>query len=622
MKLSMRWSWVPTWVLAHALAWPAPALAVAEGNAPAAAASAAAGRKVLKIAFSAGETSLDPARIVDLYSRTITPHIFEAMYTYDHLARPSRIKPLLATSLPEISADFKVWTIRIRPGIYFAGDPAFKGTRREVVAQDFIYQMKRVVDPANKSPVVSGLLDSKFIGLAGLREDALKNKKPFDYDKPIEGMQALDRHTLRLVLEEPRPRLLETLASSDLFPAVAREVVEFYGDKIDAHPVGTGPFRLKQWRRSSLIVLERSPDFREETYQAEPAPDDAAGQAILARFKGRRIPMLDEVQVAIIDENQPRWLSFLNTQLDALVGNVAPLPADFLHAAMPNGKLAPNLAKRGIIAIPNLNSDSGLSYFNMEDPVVGGLEPHKVALRRAISLAYDVEREIRLLRRGAAVVAQSPVVPNTTGYDPKFKSEMSDYDPPRAKALLDLYGYVDRDGDGWRELPDGKPFTLEIATQPEQRSRQFDELMRKNMDAIGIRTKFMVAKWPENLKAARAGKLMWWLLGSSAASPDGQGSLARMYGPQAGSQNLARFKLPEFDRVYERMQQLPDGPEREDLFRRAKLLTTAYMPYKTHVHRIETDIMHPWVLGFRRPVFWQDWWQFVDIDLARQAKGN
>jgi ABC-type transport system substrate-binding protein len=589
------------------------ALCVAALAAPAAAEE----RKVLKLAFTKAETSLDPARIVDLYSRNLTAHIFEALYQYDHLARPSKIKPLTAEGMPEASADFRVWTVKLKPGIYFADDPAFKGRKRELVAEDYVYALKRMVDPANKSPIVAGVLDTKYIGLAVVREAAVKGNQPFNYDTPVEGLKAIDRYTIRYTLEEPRPRFLEGLAGSDLSGAVAREVVEFYGDKIDGHPVGTGPFRLKSWRRSSEIVLERSPHFREVLYDAEPAADDKAGQAILARFKGRRLPMVDEVRISIIEESQPMWLSFLNGQVDALATNAGRVPPEFLAQAMPGGKLAPYLAKRGIQGARTLNPDSGLAFFNMEDPLVGGYTPDKIALRRAIGLAYDVSIEINQIRRGGTP-AQSPVVPHTTGYDPKFKSEMGEYSPARAKALLDVYGYIDRDGDGWRDLPDGKPLVLEMATEPDQLKRKFDELWKKNMSAIGIQMRFKPAQWPENLKAARAGKLMLWVLGSSAAAPDGQGSMARLYGPQAGSQNLARFKLAEFDRIYDRMRELPDGPEREQLFLQAKRLAVAYMPYKVTAHRTEADMLQPWIAGYRRPLFWLDWWHLVDIDPTKR----
>jgi ABC-type transport system substrate-binding protein len=575
-------------------------------------------RKVLRLAFARAETSMDPARIVDLYSRCLTAHIFEAPLTWDHLARPFKLKLLTAESMPTSSDDFRVWTVKIKPGIYFAADPAFKGQKRELVAADYVYSLKRIADPKNKSPIVASVLETKYVGLAALRDDAVKNNKAFDYDKPIPGLSAPDRYTLRVELEEPRPGYAENFAGSDLVGAVAREVVEFYGDQIDAHPVGTGPFKLKSWRRSSEIVFERNPNYREHYYEAEPAPDDKAGQAILSKFKGRRLPMVDEVRVAIIEQSQPMWLSFLNAEVDALATNAGRVPPDFLGLAMPGGKLAPFLAKRGVQGIRSLNPDTGLAYFNMEDPVVGGYTPEKIALRRAIGLAYDTDVEIRQIRRGG-IRAQSPVVPHTSGYDPKFKSEMGDYDPARAKALLDLFGYVDRDQDGWRDLPDGKPLTIEMASQPDDYSRKFDELWKKNLNAVGVRIVFKSAQWPENLKAARAGKLQFWQLGSSAAGSDGQGSLARLYGPQAASQNLARFRNAEFDRIYARMREIPDGPERDALFLKAKQIAVAYMPYKNTAHRMEADMLHGWVVGYRRPLFWQEWWHMVDIDTGKQA---
>jgi ABC-type transport system substrate-binding protein len=575
-------------------------------------------RKVLKVAFRVAETGFDPAVISDLYSRTVTPHIFEALYSYDHLARPAKIKPLLAAALPEISADHRTWTIKVRPGIYYQSDPAFKGVKREVVAQDFVYAVQRIADPANKSALWTWVETWGVVGLAEARLNAIESKAAFDYDKTIEGVRALDRYTLQYKLKESRPRFIESIAGSDLLGAQAREVVEFYGEQIAAHPVGTGPFRLKQWRRSSLIVLERNPEYRDMRYDAEPAADDAPGQALLARFKGRRLPMVDEVQVSIIEEAQPFWLSFQNAQIDIVAGQTGSVPGEYVNQAAPGGKLAPNLAKRGIQMQRQVNADTAMFFFNMEDPVVGGYTPDKVALRRAVSLATDIDRLIRLGYRGQAIPAQSPINPHTTGYDPKYKSEMSDFDPARAKALLDLYGYVDKDADGWRDLPDGKPLTLVRGWQPDQLSREFETLWKKDMDAVGIRAAASVAKWPEQLKLARAGKLQVWGVGSSAAAPDGQGALQRLDGRQSGSQNLARFKNARMDEIYDRLSQMPDGPERLALFDEAKRISVAYMPYRNLVHRISTDLWHPWVVGFRRPVFWQEWWHMVDIDLSKK----
>jgi ABC-type transport system substrate-binding protein len=590
------------------------ALSVAAAQTPPAANGAP--KKVLRYAFEIAETGMDPAKINDLYSRTLTPHIFESLYKFDHLARPIKVKPLTADGMPQHSADFRIWTVKVRPGIYFADDPAFKGRKRELVAQDYVYAYKRFADPANKSPVWTSVSEEKYVGLAALRQQALDNKQPFDYDREIEGIRALDRYTIQFKVEEPRPRFLESLAASDLFGAVARDAVEFYGDKSDEHPIGTGPFKLVQWRRSSLIVLERNPDFREMFYDAEPADDDTEGQALLARFKGRRLPMIDRVEISIITEQQPRWLAFAGGEADY----IERLGSEFFNVAMPGGKVAPNLKKKGIRAYQQLEPGTTYSFFNMEDPLVGGYTPDKVALRRAIGLAMDTEAEIRLIRNGQAVQAQSPILPYTSGYDPKFKSEFAEYSPARAKGLLDLYGYVDRDGDGWRDLPDGSPLVLRVSSQPTQRDRSLAELLKKNMDAIGLRVDFQWAQWPENLKAARAGKLSIWSLGGSASGSDGQDSLARYDSRQIGGQNMARFRLPAFDAIQERMRVIEDGPERDALFEQAKRLAVAYMPYKMRLSRILTDMSYPWLIGYRRPVFWQEWWHYVDIDDSLRPK--
>ena len=590
--------------------WLVATLANAQSAAPPAAHAPA--KKVLRYAFEVAETGLDPVKIQDLYSRTLTPHIFEALYTYDHLARPVKIKPLTAESLPQVSADFRVWTIKVRPGIFFADDPAFKGKKRELVAQDYVYAFKRFADPANASPAWTNMEADGNVGLAELHNEALAGKKPFDYAREIEGVRALDRYTLRFTLKEPRPRYTETLAASDLYGAVAREVVEFYGEQIDAHPVGTGPFKLAQWRRSSFIALERNPDYRERFYDAEPAEDDAEGQGLLARFKGRRLPMIDRVEISIIEEEQPRWLSFVNGEADLAHG----VGFQFATQAMPNGRVAPNLARRGIRGYQIVEPSGNYYIFNMEDPTVGGYSVDKIALRRAIALGMDARNMIDYAYNGLATVAQGPRLPYTTGYDPAFKSEFSEYSPARAKALLDLYGYQDRDGDGWREMPDGSPLLLKINTQSDQRSRKISEILNKNMKALGIRVQSVVAQWPENLKAARAGRLQMWSVGGYASQPDAVGAFDRFDSTQIGGQNFARIKLAALDELHTRIQRLPDGPERLAAFRESEKLALAYMPYKSMINRLALDMSYPQLIGYRRPVFWLDWWQYVDIDNA------
>jgi ABC-type transport system substrate-binding protein len=574
--------------------------------------------KVLRYAFQIAETGFDPPQLSDLYSRIITANIFDAMYGYDYLARPAKVKPNTAQGMPEVSKDFRTYTVKIRPGIYFADDPAFGGKKRELVAQDYVYSFKRVFDPKTKSPTYSDMEELKFLGLDELRRASEKPGANFDYDKEVAGIRALDRYTIQFNMAEARPRFIYILTDPGILGAVAREVVEKYGDKIMEHPVGTGPYRLKadEWVRSSKMVMVKNPSFREEYYEAEPAADDTASQDIYKKMKGKRLPMVDRVEVSVIEEIQPRWLSFLQGD-HALLER---LPNAFAVQAIPNNKLAPNLVKKGIVMERVPNPDVTVTYFNMEDPIVGGYTPEKVALRRAISLVYNTEEEIRLPRRNQAIPAQGPIQPTTFGYDPKFKTEMSEYSPARGLALLDMFGYIDKDGDGWRDMPDGSPLVLQYSTSPDAASRELNEIWKKNMDAAGIKIEFKSGKWPEHLKAARVGKLMMWGLGYSASSPDGEGALGLGYGPAKGEGNLSRFENKEFDRLYMLQQDMADGPERIAIMQKMVKIMVAYMPYKFSTHRILTDMTQPWLVGYRRHPTAREFWKYVDIDTSKLPK--
>jgi ABC-type transport system substrate-binding protein len=574
--------------------------------------------KVLRYAFRVAETGFDPAQVNDLYSSTLISNIFDAPLTYDFLARPAKVVPNTVVALPETSPDFTTLTLRLRPGIYFQEHPAFKGARRELVAQDYVYSIKRIYDPKLKSPRVYLLENARILGMSEIRAASLKGAT-FDYDREVDGIRALDRYTFQLRFAEPNPRFHLYLADNSFLGAVAREVAEMYDEKqLMGQPVGTGPFRLVDWRRSSRIVLERNPGYREQTYDPQPAAGDDVSQAIASTLRGRKLPMLDRVEVYIVEENQPRWLAFLNEEHD-LVDEV---PYDLADIVIPGGQLAPSLQRRGIQMDRAPRASVDMALFNMEHPLIGGYTPPRVALRRAISLAYSVDDEIRLVRKGQSVPSNSPVAPTVPGFDPAFRSEMSQFSRTRAKALLDAYGYLDRNGDGWREQPDGAPLVLEMATQPDQLSRQLDELWKKSMTAVGLKIDFKPAKWPENLKNSRAGKLMMWRVGWSAAQPDGDTFLALGFGPNKGQANHARFDLAAYNRIYAAQRQLPDGPERERLYREAKKLFVAWAPYKFVGHRIETSVMHPWVIGFRRHPFMRDFWKYVDIDDVASTRSS
>ncbi|MFZ3323573.1 MAG: ABC transporter substrate-binding protein [Usitatibacter sp.] len=577
--------------------------------------------KVFRYAFLIAETGFDPAQISDLYSTYLVDNIFDTPLKYDYLARPSKLVPNTLSEMPTVAEEGTLYTMKVKPGIYFDDDEAFHGKKRELTAADYVYSIKRLFDPRLRSPNLYHF-EGHIVGMDEVLARARKSGV-MDYDSEVEGLRALDRYTFQVRLKQPNYNFLYYLAYCSLTCAVAREVGDAWGIRTSEHPVGTGPYRLAFWKRSSKMVFEKNPNYREEYYDAHPNPGDTRGEAILAMNKGKRLPMIDRVEVYIVEEPQPRWLAFLNGDHDM----IERLPAEFSNVGVPNGQIAPNLAKRGIYLDRQPGMELTYSYFAMEDPVVGGYSPDKVALRRAIVLGNNIEEEIHIARKNQAIAAQSPIGPGVNGYDPDFHTNASDYDPAKAKALLDMYGYVDCDGDGWRDLPRAKPtdpckpFRIEYATSPGSDQQVLAELWKKNMDAIGIRMSFRREKWPDLLKASYAGQLQMWGLGWSAAIPDAEEFFVTLYGPNAGQANHARFKLPEFDRLYEKANRLPDGPERNAIYREMSRLVLVYSPWRLGVHRYYNDLVQPWVVGYERHPVLRGFWKFIDIDATRYPQG-
>jgi ABC-type transport system substrate-binding protein len=586
-------------IAACAIAFASPGVAQTEGG------------KVLRVSFPIAETGFDPQAAGDAYSNYVNRVIFDALYRYDYLARPYKLVPNTAVALPEISADGKTWVIRIKPGIYFADDPVFKGKKRELVAADYVYGIKRVLDPKMRSNSLL-TVDGRFVGADALVARA-KETGNFDYDAPMEGLRAIDRYTLQLKLNFPDYELLSNLTGSGT-AAVAREVVEAYRDAagwVMANPVGTGPYLLKDWRRGQRIVLEANPGYRDERY---PDAVDPADRAITDKLKGRKLPIIPRIEISIIEEANPRWLAFQQRQLDFLA-----VPTELVSKVLDaDSKLRPELAKQGIRQTRVILPAIAYMYFNMEDPIVGGYSKEQIALRRAIALAYNIDEDIRVLRQGQGSPATQLIPPEMSGYDKTLDVRIR-YDPAAARALLDKFAYRDRDGDGFRETPDGKPIMLKMASSTSVIDRENDDLWQKNLNAIGLRIEFVKQKWPDLLKAARLGQLQMWRLGNISTTGEGFGFHALLYSPLSGFSNLSRFKLPEYDRLYEEARSLPDGPERTAKTRRMSELINTYSPWVLLPFRYESVVVQPWVIGFKQNPIHQYPFAYLDIDESRRA---
>jgi ABC-type transport system substrate-binding protein len=568
----------------------------------AAAEAAAAEPKTLHLFLSTSETALDPAVASDAASLSLLENLFDPLLRYDYLARPVKLRQNTAVAMPTISDDKLVYTFKIRPGIYFTPDPAFHGKQREVTAADYVYSLTRLYDPAIKSPWLS-LFEGKIAG-----DKVLKDK--FSYATPVAGLAAPDKYTLRITLSAPDSNFLFYLAT----PAtgvVAREVVEAYPNQVGNHPVGSGPFMIGAWKRSDKITLLANPASTAVFATDAPAADPAIAQSLA----GKKLPLVERIEVKIAEEFQGRMLGFLGGEYDYL----EQVPESMTDMVIADGKLKPALAARGITLTRFPVMQTYYMWMNMDDPLLGGYGKDKVALRRAISLAYNSVEDIALLKKGFAIKAQSPLPPNVLGYDPAYRSPVP-YDPALANALLDRYGYRQRDPDGFRRTPANTPLTLRMHSEATAAGRLRDELWRKNLNAIGLRVLFVTDKKTEIIKASRLGKVMMFESNWIADFPDGDNFYQLLYGPNSGRANYARFNLPAYNTRYEQARILSDSPQRQQLYLEMNQLIHAYNPWVPLTQVISADLTQAWLKNYKRhPVEFTNW-RYLDVDADARTK--
>jgi ABC-type transport system substrate-binding protein len=577
----------------------------------AASALAADPAKVLRIAFPVAETGFDPVRVSDLYSNIVNEAIFERLLTYDYLARPAKLVPMTAESMPEVSDGGRTYILHLRRGIYFAPDPAFKGQRRELTAEDYVYSFKRFADPANRAPY-GFMVQGKIVGLDEQTEAAKKSGK-FDYDATIPGLVALDKYTLRFKLTSADFLFPYTLAHVP-FCAVAREVVEAYGNDVQAHPVGTGPYALKEWRRAAKITLEANPNYRDVTWDFQP-DGESSDQAVAAAMKGKKIPQIGRVEISIIEESQSRWLAFERKELDYMA-----LPATFVGQALDeSNNLKPKWVEQGVSLFRAVDPSVGYTFFNFRDPLVGGFAKEKIALRRAIIMAYDLPAEIRVIAKNQEIQAQMPIPPGVVGFDASYRS-VNQYDPVLANKLLDYFGYK-KGSDGYRTLPDGKPLTIRQATGTAAIDREYSELWKRSMDAIGIRMLFEPGKFSDTLKAAKACHVMMWQASWTADYPDGDNFMQLLYGPNTGESNNGCYESKAYDELYEKSLTLPPSSvARNHLFIDMSRQMEVDGAWNLHSSPIRNQLIRPWVKGYKKHPILQAEFVYMDLDVAGGGK--
>lgn len=554
-----------------------------------------ASERVLNIISTAEIKGFDPIMADDLYSGREIGKIYESLLSYHWLKMPYELQPNLAEAMPEVSKDGITYTFKIKKGVVFQDDAAFpNGKGREVTADDFVYSIKRLADSKNQA---TGwwILDGK---LKGLNEWRAKNEKTAttNYDEPVEGLMALDSHTLQFKLAKPFPQFLYALAMG-FTSVVSKEVVTKYGKEFINHPVGTGPYVLPKFDQGKRITYTKNPTFREKLYPSDASPEY---QHLLADA-GKKLPLVDKIVVHVMVESQPGWLKFNKGEID-FYG----VPKDNFATAIKNNKLSEELSGRGMTLTISPQLDLTYTGFNFENKLF-----HNTDLRRAISLAFDEAKSNELFYNNTSFSAQGPIPPGIAG---NVKGYINPYKGPnleKAKEHLAKAGY-----------PAGKGLPEIIYDIPDSTtSRQMGEFFQKQMEQIGIKIKISASPWPEfQAKLKKRGVQMYgaaW----GADYPDAENFLQLFYGPNSSpGANSSNYNNPQFNKEFEQAVVMQDSPERTARYEKLYKFLAEEVAVVFNMHRQAYTVQQGWLRNYRPSDLHHDSYQYLNVDTAKKEE--
>lgn len=555
--------------------------------------------KVINYIVRAKVKGMDPIYASDAFSSKEVARVYEGLLEYHYLKRPFELKPNLAAEMPKISADGLTYTFKVKQGVKFHDDKAFpNGKGRELVAEDFVYSIKRLADPKLQG-LGWWLLQNKVVGLDEWRKKYASADK-VDYSEEVEGLKTLDKYTLQFKLKKPFPQFLYSLAMPFTF-AVAKEVVGMYGQEFLNHPVGTGPFILPEFKQSNKIIYVKNPNFREKLYPTE-AAEEFKKMGFL-KDAGKRLPLIDKIIVNIIIETQPRWLNFQKGRIDFLG-----IPKDNFDAAIIPGKgLSDRLQKKGVRLTITPALDVTYIAFNHDNNVF----KENKKLRQALSLAYNSTESNKMFYNSTALPAQSIIPPGIPGY---IKSMINPYVGPnleKAKKLLEEAGYPSGKG-----LPEITYDTSAGTTQ-----RQMGEFVKRKMEKIGVKVKVRTNTWPEFTRKILRRDVMMWGISWVGDYPDAENFLQLVYGPnRTPGANASGYDNPEFNKLFEKSAIMQDSPERTALYEQMNKIFVEEVPWILGVHRQNYTLIHSWLKNYIRSDFEAGREQYINIDMKEKKE--
>ncbi len=629
------------------------------------------GRNVLYSAFTERPKHLDPVQSYTEDEITFTAQIYEPPLQYHYLKRPYTLIPATSQSVPiarytdaqgrDLPADaapddiaYSAYEVRIRPGIYYQPHPAFAldatgqavygaidrewlrdietiadfstTATRELVADDYIYQIKRLAHPRLHSPIF-GMMAERIVGLRELgrtlQEEAkrLPSSAWLDLERfPLSGVTRLDRYTYRITLRGKYPQFVYWLAMP-FFAPVPREVDRFYEQAgmaeknltLDWYPVGTGPFMLTQNNPNSRMVLERNPNFHGETYPCDgEAEDRAAG---LLADCGKPLPFIERAVFSREKESIPYWNKFLQGYYDA-----SSISSDSFDQAVRLSvggdiELSDEMRGKGIRLLSSVRASIFYLGFNMLDPLVGGLSEQTTKLRQALSIAIDQEEFISIFMNGRGIAAGSPLPPGIFGYlegQPGSNPVVYDWiDGQARRKPLAVARQLLTDA-GWpdgRHAKTGEPLVLNLdTTSGGMGDKSRLDWLTRQFAKLDIQLVVRSTDFNRFQDKVRKGAVQLYYLGWNADYPDPENFLFLLAGSEGkvakGGENASNYANPEFDRLFEQMKNMessgPRAAERLRIIRQAVAVLQHDAPWIYGFHPKSYTLGHAW-LHNRKP---------------------
>jgi len=634
---------------------------------------------ILYSSFSLRPKHLDPARSYSSNEATFTGQIYEPPFQYHYLKRPYTLLPLTATQLPTVryfnsddvelttneekkNVAYSVYEITIKQDIYYQPHPAFvknsdgqylyhqlsesklksistlsdfeQQASRELIAEDYVYQIKRLAHPKIHSPIL-GLMGEYIVGLAefakslqGIKQDI--NLRTLD----IDGVKVIDRYTYQIKVNGKYPQLRYWLAMP-FFAPIPWEADDFYSQSglikknitLDWYPVGTGPYQLTVNNPNSRMVLEKNPNFHDEFYPNEGEEQD--DQLLVDR--GKKLPFIDKVIFTLEKESISYWNKFLQGYYD-----ISGISSDSFEQAIQMGNggelgLSSTMLDKGVNLKTAVETSIYYVGFNMNDSVVGGYSENKRKLRQAISIAIDQEEYISIFTNGRGVAAHGPIPPGIFGYSPGEKGVNSTvYDwiqgEARRKSLLEARELLSDAGyPNGRSKKTGEPLVLYFdvtGSGPGSKAR-FD-WMRKQFNKLDVQLVIRETDWNRFQDKMQTGQAQIYQWGWNADYPDPENFLFLLYGPNSksdsGGQNSSNYQNPEYDRLFEKMRVMPDTKERLAVITKMLKIIHKDSPWVWGFHPKSFSLYHAWNKNVKPNLMANNTIKYRRIDAQQRQK--